>query len=133
MRVALLSRSIGNKMNTNTCFTCLNCGRVNPVKGHSYTNKYCNNSCQMQHRARTQLQKNVQEWKESKTPKSWPKIPEWAKKYLIEERGHMCQVCHNTEHNKHPIPLIVDYIDGDSYNNNEKNLQLICPNCRSLK
>ena len=87
----------------------------------------------MQHRARTQLQKNVQEWKESKIQKSWPKIPEWAKKYLIEQRGHRCESCGNTVHNNHSIPLVVDYIDGDSYNNNENNLQLICPNCRSQK
>ena len=44
-----------------------------------------------------------------------------------------CEVCSNTEHNSHPIPLTVDYLDGNSHNNSEDNLQLICPNCRSQK
>jgi len=109
------------------CFTCLNCGRINPVKGHSYTNKYCNNKCQQEHRGR-QL---VTDWKQKRDP--WRTVPEWAKRYLIEQRGHGCEVCNGTEHSKKPIPLVVDYLDGDSYNNSEENLQLICPNCKSQK
>ncbi len=117
------------KDDMSSCFTCLNCGRVNPVKGHSYTNKYCNNSCQQQHRSRSL----VSEWKQNAQPTAWRTVPEWARKYLIEQRGHKCEVCGNTEHAKRPIPLVVDYVDGDSYNNSEANLQLICPNCRSQK
>lgn len=112
-----------------SCFTCLNCGRNNPVKGHSYTNKYCNNSCQQQHRSR-QL---VTQWRESKEPTAWRQVPEWAKKYLIEQRGHGCETCGNAEHNHMPIPLDVTYRDGNSYNNAESNLELICPNCKSQK
>ena len=111
------------------CFTCLNCGKVNPVKGHSYTNKYCNNSCQQQHRSR-QL---VNEWKESKEPTAWRTVPEWVKKYLINLRGHKCEVCGIVKHNGRDAPLVVDYRNGDSYNNDESNLELICPNCKSQK
>lgn len=111
------------------CFSCLNCGKINPTKGHSYTNKYCNNSCQQQHRSR-QL---VSQWKEAKEPTAWRQVPEWAKRYLIEQRGHRCEVCENTEHNKLPIPLEVAYLDGNSHNNAESNLELICPNCKSQK
>ena len=113
----------------NGCFTCLNCGQQNTFKGHSYTNKYCNNSCQQQHRSRLL----VKEWKDAKETRSWRQVPEWIKRYLIEQRGHQCQVCLNTEHVERPIPLIVDYLDGNSQNNNEDNLQLICPNCRSQR
>lgn len=109
------------------CFTCLNCGRNNPIKGHSYTNKYCNNSCQQQHRSRML----VSEWKEKEGSTAWRQIPEYVKKYLIEQRGHSCEVCFNYEHMTQPIPLDVVYRDGNSYNNREDNLQLICPNCRS--
>jgi hypothetical protein len=124
-----------------SCFTCLNCGRVNPVKGHSYTNKYCNNSCQQQHRSRNL----ISDWKQKKETKAWPKVPDWVKRYLIEQRGHKCEICNNTEHREvhpggardilvaHEIPLVVDYLDGNTYNNDESNLQVICPNCRALK
>ena len=111
------------------CFTCLNCGKVNPIKGHSYTNKFCNNSCQAQYRSRSL----VREWKESKEPTAWRQVPDYIKKYLIESRGHACEVCGITEWQGELAPLIVDYRDGDSYNNKEDNLELICPNCRSQK
>lgn len=116
-------------MQTLGCFTCLNCGKNNPIKGHSYTNKYCNNSCQQQHRGR-QL---VSNWKESKEPTAWRQVPEWIKKYLINERGHRCETCGLEKWQGNPAPLIVDYKDGDSYNNQESNLELICPNCKSQK
>lgn len=111
------------------CFTCLNCGKVNPVKGHSYTNKYCNNSCQQQHRSR-QL---VDNWREKKDVKAWATVPEWARRYLIEQRGHRCESCGITEWQGESAPLIVNYRDHNSYNNDESNLELICPNCKAQK
>ena len=111
------------------CFTCLNCGKNNPVKGHSYTNKYCNNSCQQQHRSR-QL---VNEWKQHPETTAWRQVPEWVKKYLIEARGHQCQVCGSTAHNGKQIPLVIDYTDGNTHNSAEENLVLICPNCKAQK
>lgn len=111
------------------CFTCLNCGKVNPVKGHSYTNKYCNNSCQQQHRSRSL----VNEWKEHPEQKAWRQVPEWIKKYLINERGHKCEVCGLQQWLGNPAPLVVDYVDNNSHNSTEENLQLICPNCKSQK
>jgi hypothetical protein len=111
------------------CFTCLNCGRVNPVKGHSYTNKFCNNSCQAQYRSRSL----VKEWKEAKEPSAWRQVPDWVKKYLIQERGNQCEECGITEWLGGPAPLVVNYRDNDSYNNREDNLELICPNCKSQK
>jgi hypothetical protein len=111
------------------CFTCLNCGKINNIKGHSYTNKYCNNSCQQQHRSRLL----VKEWKEQETTTTWRQIPDWVRKYLINARGHKCAVCGNTSHNGMAIPLVVDHLDNNTQNNSEDNLQLICPNCRSQK
>jgi hypothetical protein len=111
------------------CFTCLNCGKVNPIKGHSYSNKFCNNNCQAQYRSRSL----VREWKEAKEPSAWRQVPEYIKKYLIQERGHKCEVCGIAEWQDAPAPLVVDYHDNDSYNNREDNLELICPNCKSQK
>lgn len=115
------------------CFTCLNCGKVNAIKGHSYTNKYCNNSCQQEHQRRHKAFENVQKWKEAKEPQAWAKIPDWIKQYLINNRGHKCESCNNETHNGQAIPLDVIYRDGDSYNTKEDNLMLICPNCRAQK
>lgn len=111
------------------CFTCLNCGKINDIKGHSYTNKYCNNSCQQQHRSRLL----VKEWLEGDNLHLWRQVPGWVKRYLIEQHGHKCQVCLNKTHNGKPIPLDVTYKDGNSKNNNKSNLQLVCPNCRAQR
>lgn len=113
----------------NGCFTCLNCGKINPIKGHSYTNKYCNNSCQQQHRSRSL----VSEWKQTAGATAWRQVPDYVKRYLIEQRGHQCETCHGTTHLSSPIPLEVHYRDGNSHNNVEENLVLTCPNCRALK
>lgn len=99
------------------------------MKGHSYTNKYCNNSCQQQHRSRLL----VKEWKEHPEQTAWRQVPDYVKKYLISERGYKCEVCSNTKHAGQDIPLVIDYLDGNSHNSAENNLQLICPNCKSQK
>lgn len=112
----------------NTCFTCLNCGKQNASKGNSFTNKYCNNKCQAEHRSRTL----VSEWKTGNT-KPWAKVPDWVKRYLIDNRGYRCEICGGKEHNKKPIPLVVNHKNDDTYDNSEENLELICPNCRSQK
>lgn len=113
----------------NGCFTCLNCGKVNPTKGHSYTNKYCNNSCQQQHRSRLL----VNEWKENQGKVAWRQAPEWMKKYLIDNRGHVCETCHSTKHNDKEIPLTIDYKDNNTHNFEESNLILVCPNCKAQR
>jgi len=111
-----------------TCFVCLNCGKQNQSKGNSFTNKYCNNKCQAEHRSR-QL---IQNWKDG-TTKSWAKIPDWVKRYLIEQKGHCCELCGGTTHNGKEIPLVVNHKNNDTYDNSEANLELICPNCRAVK
>lgn len=113
----------------NGCFTCLNCGKNNPVKGNSYTNKYCNNSCQQQHRSRLL----VNEWKDNQSNIAWRQVPDYIKRYLIEQRGHKCEACGITTWLNEPIPLVVHHKDNNTHNNEESNLEIICPNCRSQK
>jgi 5-methylcytosine-specific restriction endonuclease McrA len=112
-----------------SCFTCLNCGRQNPIKGNSYTNKYCNNSCQQQHRSRSL----VSEWKRNQDKVAWRQVPEYIKKYLIEQRGHRCESCGLFSWLGLEIFLTVHHKDHNTHNNEEGNLELICPNCRSQK
>lgn len=113
----------------NGCFTCLNCGKNNPVKGNSYTNKYCNNSCQQQHRSRLL----VNEWKGNQSNIAWRQVPDYIKRYLIEQRGHKCETCGITNWLNQPVPLVVHHKDNNTHNNEESNLEVICPNCRSQK
>lgn len=48
-----------------------------------------------------------------------------------EGRPYKCECCGNTEWNGQPIPLQVHHIDGNHYNNEISNLQLLCPNCHA--
>jgi hypothetical protein len=54
------------------------------------------------------------------------------KRILLETRGHRCERCGLTEWLEQPIPLELHHMDGDSDNNAEENLQLLCPNCHAF-
>ncbi len=53
------------------------------------------------------------------------------KKFLIAKHGHACWTCKETTWNELLIPIELDHIDGDSDNNAEENLRLLCPNCHA--
>lgn len=53
------------------------------------------------------------------------------KKRLLEQRGHRCESCNNTEWLNLPITLELEHIDGNNTNNDYSNLLLLCPNCHS--
>jgi hypothetical protein len=52
-----------------------------------------------------------------------------ARRYLLSRRGHVCEICKNTEWMGKPIPLLVDHVDGNSDNGSVANLRLVCGNC----
>ena len=47
-------------------------------------------------------------------------------------KEHKCEECNLVEWNNKPIPLELDHIDGNHFNNDFKNLRIICPNCHAL-
>ena len=106
-------------------YNCLNCGTEN-IWTHSKSNKYCNNSCQAQHRTQIRTLQWLNEGKDWTT-----NIPGWAKNYLAQQRGYACEVCGISEWNSTTIALECDHIDGHHSNNKPENLRLICPNCHS--
>lgn len=97
---------------------CFNCN-VSLV-GKSNT-KYCSNKCQHLY----QRQKRINEFEEKQIV--WIGL----KSYLIEQRGHMCEICHHSNWMNQPITLELDHVDGNSENNYKSNLRLLCPNCHS--
>jgi rubrerythrin len=107
---------------------CLNCGNV-----ISNRNKYCNNTCQQTH----QTSSLVERWLngENLIRKGGTSIPTWMRKFLLEETNYKCSECGWGEKNPYTntVPLDIDHIDGDAYNNHRENLRVQCPNCHSLK
>jgi len=53
------------------------------------------------------------------------------RKWLLEQREHQCEYCGLTEWRGQPIPLDLHHEDGDTDNNTEANLKLICLNCHA--
>lgn len=53
---------------------------------------------------------------------------------LIKEgiKEEKCEVCNLSEWNNTKIPLELHHIDGDRYNHELYNLQILCPNCHAL-
>ena len=61
-------------------------------------------------------------------------ISAYLRRYIHEKFADKCSRC--GWHEIHPVtnrvPLEVEHIDGNSDNNKEENLTLLCPNCHSL-
>lgn len=96
------------------------------------TGKYCSNKCQ----ATAQRALFIADWKSGKVSgaKSHGAVSKHIRTYLFGKFDSKCHLCGWCEVNPHTnrIPLDVDHIDGDSTNNSEDNLRLLCPNCHSL-
>lgn len=106
---------------------CLNCGNAIPNR-----NEYCNNVCQGEYQSKMKLN----EWLNGKNIviKGGCSIPVWMRRYLLDKTNHKCSKCGWGVKNEYSniIPLEIDHIDGDAYNNNINNLKVLCPNCHSL-
>jgi hypothetical protein len=96
--------------------------------------KYCSNKCQWDY----QQSNWVESWKSGQQDGNrginTRNISCHLKRYLFEKYGNKCFDCGWNK--KHPItgviPLEIEHIDGDSENNKEENLKLLCPNCHAL-
>lgn len=98
---------------------CLNCDKLIEGRNKRY-NKYCDSKCQW-----------VYQWKEKKKEieKGEVKTNTTLRRYVIERDGCKCIECKGVEWNGKVIPLVLDHINGDPYNNLPINLRMLCPNC----
>jgi|19_taG_2_1085344.scaffolds.fasta_scaffold11679_2 hypothetical protein len=96
------------------------------------TGKWCSNKCQMTAQYKTYINK----WKQGHVDGNTGKygLSSHIRRYLFDKHDSSCSKCGWNKKNPvtGKVPLHVDHKDGDSKNNLESNIQLLCPNCHSL-
>ena len=108
---------------------CLNCDSLIPL-----ANKYCCHQCQLDYQASVY----INAWKSGNVDGivgiKWKQLSGYIRNYLFDKYNYKCIKCGwgETNPHTHSIPLEIHHIDGNSQNNNEDNLELLCPNCHSL-
>ncbi len=92
--------------------------------------KYCSNKCQSE----AQYKKYIEQWKHGHKKILTKNISKHIKKYFLDTYGEKCSQCGWKEKNEKTggVPLEIDHMDGNSNNNIENNLRLLCPNCHAL-
>ncbi len=112
--------------------TCLNCKTFFKYNPYHKKGKYCSNQCQQDHNKTLY----ITEWKQGLVSggKSY-NLSQYVRNYLIEDAGNKCSKCGWSGVNIHTgrTPLEIDHIDDDPFNHSPNNLQVLCPNCHSLK
>lgn len=104
---------------------CLNCTTETKKK-------YCCGLCQQEYQRKCYIER----WKQGLESgnRGELQISTHIRRYLFDKFGSKCTKCGWCEVNPFTgrIPLDVEHIDGNPYNNEESNLTLLCPNCHSL-
>lgn len=107
------------------------CSRCGKELKHEIRTNYCSAACKSKHNHCEWIAL----WKGGKIGNHTEQIPGAIRRYLHEKYGGACEECgwNKTNISTGRVPLTVHHIDGNSSNNDESNLQLLCPNCHSLK
>lgn len=107
---------------------CACCGK----KLLSRQDKYCSSECQH----RQQQEEYISRWKQGLENglKGEYQISSYIRNYLLDKHNYKCEICGWGERNPYTdtILLEIHHKDGNYLNNQEENLQVLCPNCHSL-
>ena len=113
-------------------YFCLNCGKKIENPYGSKTNKFCSIECRKEF-----VQKEyIERWKNGKESglKGKYALSERIRQYLLEKTNFKCEKCGFEGVNPYTNNSIlqIHHMDGDSSNNHEDNLQVLCPNCHAM-
>ena len=107
---------------------CKYCGKILSHRQISF----CNSNCKSEY----YYEQYIKRWKQGLEDGMSGKygISSRIKRYLFNKYNNRCCKCGWSQVNPFTkkIPLEVHHKDGDYTNNDEKNLELLCPNCHSL-
>ena len=109
---------------------CAFCGKEF-VTSPSHIYKFCSQKCAGEY----MKQKKIMDWKSGLiSGTSQYTTSKFIRNFLLKKYNNSCQICGWNKMNKftNKVPLQIHHIDGDSTNNKEENLLLLCPNCHSL-
>ena len=118
-----------NKGTANTAI-CQYCGK-SFIRYPSSNGKYCSRECASAHK----IQQDIEAWKlGEKSGTTNYTCSSFVRNYLLQKYNYKCEKCGWGEINPYTgkVPLQIHHIDGNSENNTEENLQVLCPNCHSL-
>lgn len=112
--------------------SCLNCKKKYEYNEKIHRGKYCSHICQQIY----QRKQKIKLWQQGKISASgtYGRVKDFLRTYLFEKFSNKCSRCGWSEINisSGKCPLQVHHIDGKANNNEENNLELLCPNCHSL-
>lgn len=110
----------------NRCLAC--CTEI------SKKNKYCDNVCQ----ASFTHDQYISEWKAGRKTGdrgvNTKNLSAHLVRYLKSKYNDSCSICnwHEVNLKTGQVPLEIDHMNGNSSDNAENNLRVLCPNCHSL-
>jgi len=109
-------------------YECLSCNASCTVS-HQKINKYCSVRCQKDF----EYTSYVTKWKQgiNEEIKSRSSISKHIRRYLFDKFNNSCCKCGISDWQGNAIVLEIEHKDGNSSNNKEENLELLCPNCHS--